>query len=74
MHVQVYDVLNFDLIVMIRTPYVPGCCEWIFKVQTGAGIWGRGGGWVVDGGQGVGGNLVGVQGLGAGRYLTISLT
>lgn len=37
---QVYDVLNFDMIVMLRTPYVPGCCEWVFKrgeAQVGAG-------------------------------------
>eukprot|EP00967_Tisochrysis_lutea_P153387 scaffold302623_cov18-Tisochrysis_lutea.AAC.1 len=27
----VYDVLNFDMIVMIRTPFVPGCVQWIFK-------------------------------------------
>lgn len=30
---QVYDVLNFDMIVMIRTPFVPGCVEWIYKVR-----------------------------------------
>uniref|UniRef100_A0A7S3QTC1 peptidylprolyl isomerase n=1 Tax=Dunaliella tertiolecta TaxID=3047 RepID=A0A7S3QTC1_DUNTE len=29
--VKVYDVLNFDMIVMIRTPFVPGCVQWIFK-------------------------------------------
>ncbi|KAF5826791.1 hypothetical protein DUNSADRAFT_2058 [Dunaliella salina] len=29
--VKVYDVLNFDMIAMIRTPFVPGCVEWIFK-------------------------------------------
>ncbi len=30
---QVYDVLNFDMIVMLRLSYVPGCCEWIYKVR-----------------------------------------
>ncbi len=33
MYPQVYDVLNFDMIVMLRLPYVPGCCEWIYKVR-----------------------------------------
>lgn len=31
--VQVFDVLNFDLIVMLRTSFVPCCAEWIFKVS-----------------------------------------
>ncbi|KAJ9519253.1 hypothetical protein QJQ45_017913 [Haematococcus lacustris] len=35
--VKVYDVLNFDMIVMLRTPYVPGCCEWICKRGEAAG-------------------------------------
>ena len=30
---QVYDVLNFDMIVMLRLPYTPGCADWIFKVR-----------------------------------------
>jgi hypothetical protein len=29
---QVYDVLNFDMILMLRLPYVPGCCQWVYKV------------------------------------------
>jgi len=29
--VKVFDVLNFDLIVMLRTPFVPGVAEWIYK-------------------------------------------
>lgn len=29
--VKVYDVLSFDMIVMIRLEFVPGCAEWIFK-------------------------------------------
>jgi hypothetical protein len=33
---QVYDVLNFDMIVMLRLPYVPGVCEWIYKVSRGS--------------------------------------
>lgn len=32
---QVYDVLNFDMIVMLRLPYTPGCAEWIYKVRAG---------------------------------------
>lgn len=34
---QVYDVLNFDMIVMLRLPYTPGCAEWISKVR----VWER---------------------------------
>jgi hypothetical protein len=30
---QVFDVLNFDLIVMLRLDFVPSCAEWIYKVE-----------------------------------------
>ena len=26
-------MLNFDLIVMLKLPFTPGCAEWIFKVH-----------------------------------------
>jgi peptidylprolyl isomerase domain and WD repeat-containing protein 1 len=29
--VKVFDVSTFDMIAMVRLPYVPGCVEWIFK-------------------------------------------
>ncbi|KAF6258211.1 hypothetical protein COO60DRAFT_1295463 [Scenedesmus sp. NREL 46B-D3] len=29
--VKVYDVLGFDMIVMMKLPYTPGAAEWIFK-------------------------------------------
>eukprot|EP00195_Chlamydomonas_chlamydogama_P017111 CAMPEP_0202896044 /NCGR_PEP_ID=MMETSP1392-20130828/5126_1 /ASSEMBLY_ACC=CAM_ASM_000868 /TAXON_ID=225041 /ORGANISM="Chlamydomonas chlamydogama, Strain SAG 11-48b" /LENGTH=643 /DNA_ID=CAMNT_0049581267 /DNA_START=76 /DNA_END=2003 /DNA_ORIENTATION=+ len=29
--VKVFDVLNFDLIVMLRLPFIPGCAEWCYK-------------------------------------------
>lgn len=29
---QVYDVASFDMIVMLKLPYIPGCVEWVFKV------------------------------------------
>ncbi len=32
-HEQVFDVLNFDLIVMMRLPYVPGAAEWVYEVR-----------------------------------------
>ncbi|GAX76906.1 hypothetical protein CEUSTIGMA_g4352.t1 [Chlamydomonas eustigma] len=28
---KVYDVLNFDMIVMLRLTYTPGCADWISK-------------------------------------------
>ncbi|XP_033120837.1 peptidylprolyl isomerase domain and WD repeat-containing protein 1-like [Anneissia japonica] len=28
---KVFDVINFDMINMIRLPYIPSCCEWVFK-------------------------------------------
>jgi hypothetical protein len=30
--VKVYDVLGFDMIMMMKLPYTPGTAEWIFKV------------------------------------------
>jgi hypothetical protein len=32
--VKVYDVLGFDMIMMMKLPYTPGTAEWIFKVRT----------------------------------------
>lgn len=29
--VKVYDVVNFDMMVMIRLPYVPGAVAWVYK-------------------------------------------
>jgi hypothetical protein len=31
--VKVYDVLGFDMIMMMKLPYTPGTAEWIFKVR-----------------------------------------
>lgn len=31
---QVYDVVNFDMTVMLRITFVPATAEWIFKVCT----------------------------------------
>eukprot|EP00798_Chlamydomonas_sp_ICE-L_P002193 gene2193-33747_t len=31
--VKVYDVLNFDMIVMLKLGFIPGCAEWIFKTD-----------------------------------------
>jgi len=43
--VKVFDVLTFDMIVMMKLPYVPGVAEWVIKVRGGWGRgWGRGGG------------------------------
>lgn len=30
--VKVYDVVNFDMMVMLRLSFVPGTAEWAFKV------------------------------------------
>ncbi|XP_062509348.1 peptidylprolyl isomerase domain and WD repeat-containing protein 1-like [Corticium candelabrum] len=27
---KVFDVINFDMITMIKLGYIPGCCEWIY--------------------------------------------
>jgi hypothetical protein len=29
---QVFDVASFDMIAMLRLPFVPGCVEWCFQV------------------------------------------
>lgn len=29
--VKIYDVVNYDMMVMIRLPYVPGAVEWVYK-------------------------------------------
>lgn len=29
--VKVYDVVNFDMMVMIRLPYIPGAVDWVYK-------------------------------------------
>ncbi|XWS28600.1 hypothetical protein CRYUN_Cryun25bG0084400 [Craigia yunnanensis] len=29
--VKVYDVVNYDMMVMLRLPYVPGAVEWVYK-------------------------------------------
>lgn len=28
---KIYDVFNYDMMAMIRLPFVPGCVEWIYK-------------------------------------------
>ena len=35
---QVYDVLNFDMIVMLKLTFIPGCAEWIYKVGPARGV------------------------------------
>lgn len=29
--VKIYDVVNYDMMVMIRTEFVPGAVEWVYK-------------------------------------------
>ncbi|KAJ8568460.1 hypothetical protein K7X08_027993 [Anisodus acutangulus] len=29
--VKIYDVVNFDMMSMIRLPFIPGCVEWVYK-------------------------------------------
>lgn len=29
--VKIYDVVNYDMMVMLRLPYVPGTVEWVYK-------------------------------------------
>lgn len=31
---KIFDVLNFDMIAMLRLSFVPSCAEWLFKVVT----------------------------------------
>ncbi|XP_071952019.1 peptidylprolyl isomerase domain and WD repeat-containing protein 1-like [Antedon mediterranea] len=28
---KVFDIINFDMINMMKLPYVPSCCEWVYK-------------------------------------------
>ncbi len=30
---QVFDVANFDMMTMLKLPFVPGCAAWIYKVS-----------------------------------------
>jgi hypothetical protein len=41
--VKVFDVLTFDMIVMMKLPFVPGVAEWLVKVRAGARAGGRAG-------------------------------
>ena len=29
--VKIYDVVNYDMMVMIRLPYIAGSVEWVYK-------------------------------------------
>ena len=29
--VKIYDVVNYDMMVMMRLPLVPGAVEWVYK-------------------------------------------
>ncbi|GLT63846.1 hypothetical protein SLA2020_363790 [Shorea laevis] len=29
--VKIYDVVNYDMMVMLRLPYIPGAVEWVYK-------------------------------------------
>lgn len=31
--VKVFDVVGYDMIVMMKLQYTPGCAEWVFKVR-----------------------------------------
>jgi peptidylprolyl isomerase domain and WD repeat-containing protein 1 len=43
--VKVFDVLTFDMIVMMKLAYVPGVAEWLIKVGGGReGLCGLGAG------------------------------
>lgn len=28
---KIYDVFNYDMMAMIRLPFLPGCIEWVYK-------------------------------------------
>lgn len=28
---KIYDVFNYDMMAMIRLPFVAGCIEWVYK-------------------------------------------
>ena len=34
---QVFDVASFDMIAMLRLPWVPGCVEWCFRWEEAVG-------------------------------------
>lgn len=43
--VKVFDVVGFDMIMMMKLPYTPGTAEWVFKVRSDrVCLHGRGGG------------------------------
>lgn len=29
--VKIYDVVNYDMMAMVRLPYIPGCAEWVYR-------------------------------------------
>lgn len=29
--VKIYDVVNYDMMAMIRLPFIPGAVEWVYK-------------------------------------------
>nr|XP_027083935.1 peptidyl-prolyl cis-trans isomerase CYP71-like [Coffea arabica] len=29
--VKIYDVVNYDMMAMVRLPFIPGCAEWVYK-------------------------------------------
>lgn len=29
--VKIYDVVNYDMMLMIRLPFIPGAVEWVYK-------------------------------------------
>ena len=31
--VKVYDVHTYDMMAMLRLPFVPACAEWVYKVS-----------------------------------------
>ena len=31
--VKVFDVLNFDMMLMLQRPFVPSCAEWVYRVR-----------------------------------------
>lgn len=34
MSVKVFDVLNFDMMLMLVLPFVPSCVEWVYRVRS----------------------------------------
>ena len=31
--VKVFDVLNFDMMLMLVLPFVPSCADWVYRVR-----------------------------------------